>query len=151
MTVEAGGLTVAEAVRQMRKALGMTQVAFGKAFDLSTRQVWELEAGVANPTAATLERLGKPFGFAPGFVLKSRKGSSLRGTGPLYIEARPKGRPEGSPINAYGVETADGELVFSARTQQEAVDWAKRNGGPAHVSRVRHLNDKRVPDHWRAV
>jgi transcriptional regulator with XRE-family HTH domain len=73
LSIEAGGLTVAETIRRMRGALGMTQGEFGKAFGLTTRQVWELEAGVANPTTATLSRLGRPFGFVPGFVLKSRK------------------------------------------------------------------------------
>jgi len=71
--VQAGGLTVPDTLRRMRHALGMTQAAFGKAFDLTPRQVWELEAGVANPTVATLTRLGKSFGFVPGFVLTSRQ------------------------------------------------------------------------------
>ena len=29
--------------------------------------------------------------------------------------------------------------------------WAKKNGHTAHVSRVRHLNDKKKADHWRKV
>lgn len=63
---------MAEAIRRMRKALGMTQARFGQVFSLTPRQVWELEAGAANPTLATLARLGKSFGFQPGFVLLSR-------------------------------------------------------------------------------
>jgi DNA-binding XRE family transcriptional regulator len=63
-----GGLPVAETVRRMRAALGMTQQRFGQLFKLTPRQVWELEHGRANPTTETLARLGRPFGFAPGFV-----------------------------------------------------------------------------------
>ena len=62
LDVDAGGLIVPVAVRRMRQAMAMTQGAFAKTFGLTIRQVWELEAGVANPTAATLERLAKPFG-----------------------------------------------------------------------------------------
>jgi hypothetical protein len=29
--------------------------------------------------------------------------------------------------------------------------WAKKNGHKPHVARVRHLNDKSKPDHWRAA
>ncbi|CAH2605770.1 Helix-turn-helix domain-containing protein (plasmid) [Rhodovastum atsumiense] len=67
--IEAGGLPVADAVRRMREALGMTQADFARAFRLTERQVWEIEAGKANPTLATLNRIGKPFGFQAGLVL----------------------------------------------------------------------------------
>ncbi|MDA9430495.1 hypothetical protein XH88_01575 [Bradyrhizobium sp. CCBAU 51627] len=39
----------------------------------------------------------------------------------------------------------------SFKTQKEAIDWAKKNGHSPRVARVRHLNDKKKPDHWRAV
>jgi transposase-like protein len=35
--------------------------------------------------------------------------------------------------------------------KREAIDWAKNNGHGPHVARVRHLNDKKKADHWRAV
>jgi putative transcriptional regulator len=70
--VERGGLPVAETVRRMREAMGLTQQRFGEVFKLTERQVWELENGKANPTIETLTRLGKPFGFRPGFVLLRR-------------------------------------------------------------------------------
>jgi putative transcriptional regulator len=70
--VERGGLPVAETVRRMREAMGLTQQRFGEVFKLTERQVWELENGKANPTTETLTRLGKPFGFRPGFVLLRR-------------------------------------------------------------------------------
>jgi putative transcriptional regulator len=70
--VERGGLPVAETVGRMREAMGLTQQRFGEVFKLTERQVWELENGKANPTSETLMRLGKPFGFQPGFVLVRR-------------------------------------------------------------------------------
>jgi DNA-binding XRE family transcriptional regulator len=70
--VERGGLSVADTVRRMREAMGLTQQRFGEVFKLTERQVWELENGKANPTIETLTRLGKPFGFRPGFVLPRR-------------------------------------------------------------------------------
>jgi putative transcriptional regulator len=70
--VERGGLSVADTVRRMREAMGLTQQRFGEVFKLTERQVWELENGKANPTIETLTRLGKPFGFRPGFVLLRR-------------------------------------------------------------------------------
>jgi len=69
----------------------------------------------------------------------------------VFIEARPKGRPEGSPITDYVVEDHADHPLGTFKTQHEAVDWAKRNAYAAHVARVRHLNDKKKPDHWRAV
>jgi hypothetical protein len=69
----------------------------------------------------------------------------------VYIEARPKGRPEGSPIADYVVEDHADNVLATFRTQKEAIDWAKGDGHSPLVARVRHLNNKRVPDHWRAA
>lgn len=66
--VEQGGLPFADTIRQMRAAMGMTQARFGQVFKLTARQVLELEHGTANPTAETLNRLGRPYGFEVGFV-----------------------------------------------------------------------------------
>ena len=46
----------------------------------------------------------------------------------VYIEPRPKGRPEGSHINDYVVEDHADHVLAAARTQDEAIDWAKREG-----------------------
>ncbi len=62
------GLPIAEAISRMRHALGMTQARFGQVFKLTTRQVWELENGKANPTLDTLSRIAAPFGFKVGFL-----------------------------------------------------------------------------------
>jgi len=67
----------------------------------------------------------------------------------VYIEARPKGRPEGSHIDDYVVEDAADHVLSTHATQKQAIDWAKARGHRPLVARVRHLNDKRRPDHWR--
>jgi hypothetical protein len=67
----------------------------------------------------------------------------------VYVEARPKGRPEGSPITDYVVEDHADHPLETFKTQHEAIEWAKKNGHVVHVARVRHLNDKKNADHWR--
>ena len=69
----------------------------------------------------------------------------------VYVEPRPKGRPEGSPITDFVVEDHADHVLHTTRTQAEAIEWSKRNGHEPHVARVRHLNDKKNPDHWRKV
>jgi hypothetical protein len=68
----------------------------------------------------------------------------------VYIEARPKGREE-SPITHFVVEDHADNVLGTFQTQLAAISWAKSNGHSSHVARVRHLSDKRVPNHWRAV
>ena len=69
----------------------------------------------------------------------------------VYVEARPKGRPDGTRIDDYVVEDHADHALHTAKTQDDAITWAKRNGHSPHVARVRHLNDKKKPDQWRAV
>jgi hypothetical protein len=69
----------------------------------------------------------------------------------VFIEARPKGRPEGSAIEDYVVEEQGDRVLKTFKTQAEAIAWAKSEGHSPHVARVRHLNDKKIPDHWRLV
>jgi hypothetical protein len=69
----------------------------------------------------------------------------------VYVEARPKGRPSGSPIDDYVVEDRADKVLHTSRTQKEAIDWAKSHGHHPLVARVRHLNDKKNPDHWRGA
>jgi hypothetical protein len=69
----------------------------------------------------------------------------------VYIEARPKGRKEGEPISDFVVEEHANAVLATFKTQQEAIDWAKKLGHHPHVARVRHLNDRKNPDHWRKV
>jgi hypothetical protein len=69
----------------------------------------------------------------------------------VYIEARPKGRPEGTPIQDYVVEDHANHVLKTFGTQKEAIDWSKKAGHHPLVARVRHLNDKKMPDQWRAA
>lgn len=63
-----GELPLPEGIREMRRALGMTQARFATAFGLTRIQVVNLEAGRANPTLETLNRIGRPFRFRVGFI-----------------------------------------------------------------------------------
>lgn len=69
----------------------------------------------------------------------------------VYIEAHPKGRPEGAPIENYVVEDHADHALATFKTQHEAIGWAKSQGHAPLVARVRRLNDKTKPDHWRAA
>jgi hypothetical protein len=69
----------------------------------------------------------------------------------VYVEPRPKGRPEGSHVDDYVVEDHADHVLATFKTQHEAIDWARKNGHAPHVARVRHLNDKKKPDHWRVA
>ena len=69
----------------------------------------------------------------------------------VYIEARPKGRQEGSAIDDYVVEDHADHVLATFKTQREAIDWSRKHGHAPLVARVRHVNDKKTPDHWRAA
>jgi hypothetical protein len=69
----------------------------------------------------------------------------------VYVEARPKGRPEGDRIDDYVVEDHADNVLGTFNTQRAAIDWAKGQGHHPLVARVRHLNDKKKPDHWRSA
>ena len=42
----------------------------------------------------------------------------------IFIEARPKGRPEGSHIDDFVVEDHADHVLGSFKTQAEAIHWA---------------------------
>jgi hypothetical protein len=65
----------------------------------------------------------------------------------VYVEARPKGHREGD----YVVEDHADHVLGTFSTQRAGIDWARRQGHHPLVARVRHLNNKRIPDHWRAA
>lgn len=69
----------------------------------------------------------------------------------VYVEARPKGRSEGTKIDDYVIEDHADHELHTAKTQEGAIKWAHDNGHSPHVARVRNLNDKKKPDHWRKV
>ena len=70
----------------------------------------------------------------------------------VYVEPRPKGRPEGTAITDYVLEHAGGQSVDNRvhATQASAVSAAKALGHQPLVARVRNTN-KGNPDHWRAA
>jgi hypothetical protein len=69
----------------------------------------------------------------------------------VYVEARPKGRSEGDPIDDYVVEDHADHALATFKSQHEAIEWSRRHGNTPLVARVRHLNDKKKPDHWRSA
>ena len=69
----------------------------------------------------------------------------------VYVESRPKGRKEGDPITDYVVEDHADHVLATFKTQHEAIAFAKKEGHVPLVARVRHVNDKKKPDHWRAA
>ena len=54
------------------------------------------------------------------------------------VEARPKGRPEGSAIDDYVVEDDADHVLATFKTQQDAIAWAKKNNHSPPVARLRH-------------
>ncbi len=69
----------------------------------------------------------------------------------VFVEARPKGRQEGSAVEDYVVEDHADSVLHTSKRQEDAIDWAKKQGHTPLVARVRHLNDKKKPDHWRSA
>jgi hypothetical protein len=67
----------------------------------------------------------------------------------VFVEARPKGKDDGSPIADYVIEDHADHVLAAFKTQREAIDWASWNGHRPHFARVRQLNDRQKPDHWR--
>jgi putative transcriptional regulator len=65
-----GCLRIPEAVIDIRKSIGLSQQEFARTLGLTRRQIAEIEAGTANPTLETLEKIGRLFGFTLGFVPK---------------------------------------------------------------------------------
>lgn len=69
--IEAGEITIGQAVRRMRKISGMSQKVYAqKIVGVSPRILVEIERDVANPTVETLNKIGRPFGYKVGFVHK---------------------------------------------------------------------------------
>ena len=70
--IDAGSLTIGQSVRAMRRISGMSQKEFShKIIGISTRVLAEIERDVANPTAESLNKIGRVFGYKIGFVRRS--------------------------------------------------------------------------------
>jgi DNA-binding XRE family transcriptional regulator len=65
-----GSLTLSEAVVAMRKISRLTQVEFAKHRGISVQSLKQIEAGTANPTIDTLEKISNIFGLKIGFMAK---------------------------------------------------------------------------------
>lgn len=69
--IESGELTLGQAVRRMRKIAGMNQKAYAQNIvGLSPRILAQIERDQGNPTLETLNKIGRPFGYQVGFVVK---------------------------------------------------------------------------------
>lgn len=66
-----------------------------------------------------------------------------------FVEHRPRSDQESTPTKHYTI-VADGKDHGEFKTQEAARDHACENGySPVHVARVRHLQDRDKPAHWR--
>lgn len=66
-----GALTISEAVVTMRKISRLTQAEFAGHRGISVQSLKQIEAGTANPTVDTLEKISDIFGLKVGFVANS--------------------------------------------------------------------------------
>lgn len=72
--IENNELSLGEAVRGMRKITGLSQKAYAERIvGIATRILAEIELDRGNPTAETLDKIGRPFGYTVGFVPRTRK------------------------------------------------------------------------------
>ena len=66
-----------------------------------------------------------------------------------YVEHRPKSTDQNAATSHFTV-VVNGAENGSYTTQKAAKDKACADGyRPVHVARVRHLQDRDKPDHWR--
>ena len=64
----AGKVTLGEAVRLMRLAVGMTQVNYAKMVGVDIRVLIDVEKGQGNPRLDSLEKIARPYGLAVSLV-----------------------------------------------------------------------------------
>lgn len=65
-----GSLTISESVVAMRKISRLTQAEFAQHRGISVQSLKQIEAGTANPTVETLQKISAIFGLEIGFVAK---------------------------------------------------------------------------------
>ena len=149
-----------EAMAEFRKKLGRPKAEAPKVhigFRLSADVVESVKASGPGYNARVEQALRKA-GFGAAAKRRAAKKAAANNNlarrevmTTVYIEARPKGLQEGSAIEDYVVEEQGDRVLETFKTQAEAIAWAKSEGHSPHVARVRHLNDKKTPDHWRPV
>jgi DNA-binding XRE family transcriptional regulator len=64
----AGEVTMGEAVRLMRLAVGMTQANYAKMVGVDIRVLIDVEKGQGNPRLDSLEKIAKSYGLAVSLV-----------------------------------------------------------------------------------
>jgi len=69
--IATNALTISEAVVAMRKISRLTQAEFAKHRGISVQSLKQIEAGTANPTVDTLQKISDIFGLRIGFVAQS--------------------------------------------------------------------------------
>ena len=136
-------------VRRGRPKAETTKVHIG--FRLAADVVNSVKASGAGYNARVEQALRKAGFGAVGEKGRRQQLARERNMTTVFIEARPKGRREGTAIVDYVVEEQGDRVLKAFKTQAEAIAWAKSEGHSPHVARVRHLNDKKIPDHWRQV
>lgn len=67
----------------------------------------------------------------------------------VYIEPRPEDSED--PIDGYVVEDHRDRVLATFEMQEEAIKWALAHGHRPLIARVRALNDKKQPEHWRSA
>jgi DNA-binding XRE family transcriptional regulator len=68
--IATNALSISEAVLAMRKISRLTQAEFAKHRGISVQSLKQIEAGTANPTVDTLQKISDIFGLKIGFVGK---------------------------------------------------------------------------------
>ena len=67
-----------------------------------------------------------------------------------YVEHRPRSTDPDATVKHYVVIVNGKEEGGEFSTQKAAKEYACKNGyDPVHVARVRHLQDRDQPAHWR--
>jgi transcriptional regulator with XRE-family HTH domain len=70
--IDRNELDLRVALKRLRRAMGLSQARYAKLIGINVRVLIDFERGVGNPTLASLEAMGKPFGLAIGFVRQRR-------------------------------------------------------------------------------
>lgn len=84
--IEAGEVTLQQALKEMRALSRMTQEEFARHRGVSTKVIKEIEGGKGNPTVQTLNRIGEFFGLEVAFV---RTQTLRAGVGPSGSDPSP--------------------------------------------------------------
>jgi len=107
----AAELGLNEGVRRMRAVTGMTQEEFAHHRGVSARVIKEIERNHANPTVATLNRIGELFGLEVAFVPKHQASRVARQPGLAHLSTNSVGRANPMLVRELLSETND-EMDF---------------------------------------